>query len=165
LLALPAVLLVIARGLTDGGRTRLVAGTLAMVLLSVGSIARERADGRYAREDLRSAAHFLAAHASAGDQIMVSCSYMRFGLEYYAAPRPLVELPVRRNRNPEDVATNLRALTTPARPTWLVLSREWEDDPRGLFADAFAAAVTAEPAARFPGVRIYRFVPPSGAAS
>jgi hypothetical protein len=164
LIALPAVLSIAALGVTNGGRTRLWLGTAALVLLSLVSIARERSDTRYAREDLRSAAQYLGEHAAAGDRIVVSGYYMRYGLDYYYRGKtPRQGLKVRNVRTPEDVTVNLHDVTAPARPTWLVLTREWEDDPAGLFAAGFAAAVSAEPRVRFSGIRIYYF-PPVGAA-
>jgi hypothetical protein len=163
LIALPAVLLIAALALAAGGSRRLVAGTAALLALFLVSIARDRTDGRYAREDFRSAARYLQQHADASDRIVVSCGSVELGLSYYAEGLPYEPLPARRTRTPADVAENLRALTAPTRPTWLVLSREWEDDPAGLFAAGLAGAAPAEPQARFTGIRIYHFAPATAA--
>jgi mannosyltransferase len=163
LIALPAVLLLAALGLAAGGTRRLVAGTAALLALSLVSIARDRTDVRYGREDFRSAARYLQQHAGATDRIVVSGGSVELGLSYYAEAFTYEQLPARQTRTPADAAENLRELTAPTRPTWLVLSRDWENDPAGLFAASLADAAPVEPQARFAGVRIYYFAPATAA--
>lgn len=157
LIALPAVLLVAALALASGSARRLRVGTAVLLALSFASLAHERADARYAREDVRAAARWLATHAAPDDRILVSCAYMRSGLEFYEGRLRYEALPIVRVRSAADATTNLDAVTAADRPTWLVLAREWEDDPAGMFRAAFADAVRTAPDAAFPGVRIYRF--------
>jgi hypothetical protein len=159
LIALPAFLLVTALALTAGSPRRFRVGTAILVAISLASLARERADPRYAREDVRTAAHWLAAHVAPDDRVLVSCAYMRSGLGFYDDRVPYEALPVVGVRTAADAAANLDAVTMPARPTWLVLTREWEDDPGGMFRAAFADAIHTAPDAEFPGVRVYRFAP------
>ena len=42
---------------------------------------------------------------------------------------------------------------------WLVLSRDWEDDPSGELAGVIARRAPDALVATLPGVRIYRFHP------
>jgi len=168
--ALPGVVLCVALVLTAGSRRRLWAGLALLLALSAASIARDRLDETRVREDVRSAAHYLAAHAAPTDRVVVSARYMDFGVgHYYRGGATLEGLPVRPIRSPEDAARNLSDLRA-ARPTWLVLVRAWEDDPAGYLDAALGsvegavsdgAAASARPIATFPGVRIFRLGAPA----
>ena len=159
--ALPGIVLCLALVLTAGSTRRLALGLCAFVALSALSIQRERSDPRYFREDYRSAGAYLAAHAVEGDRVVVAAHYAIQGIaHYYRGPAPVEPLPVRPVHSVEDAAANLRALDTTAggRGVWIVLAREWDDDPVGHLEAALGAR-GVPPATRFPGVRIFRLAP------
>jgi mannosyltransferase len=157
--ALPGIVLCLALVLTSGSMRRLALGLCAFVALSAVSIQRERSDPRYLREDFRSAGAYLAAHAVDGDRVVVAAHYAIQGVAHYY--RGSVEpLPVRPLRSVEDAAANLRTLETApgGRGVWIVLAREWDDDPAGHLEAALGAR-GVPPATHFPGVRIFRLAP------
>jgi len=157
--ALPGIVLCLALVLTAGSTRRLALGLCAFVALSALSIQRERSDPRYLREDYRSAGAYLAAHAADGDRVVVAAHYAIQGVAHYY--RGGVEpLPVRPVRSVEDAAANLRTLAAASdgRGVWLVLAREWDDDPVGHLEAALGARGVS-PATRFPGVRIFHLAP------
>jgi hypothetical protein len=161
--ALPAVVLGLAIVVTAGSTRRLAIGLAVLVGLSALSIQRERSDPRYLREDYRGAAAYLAAHAAPSDRVVVSARYAAQGVaHYYTGPVTIEPLPVRQVGSSDDAAASVRALTPDAgdRATWLVLVREWEDDPRGHLEATLAARAVA-PAARLAGIRIFRLIPAS----
>jgi len=155
LAAFPAFVLLAAIGIDRMPRPYALACLAALVALSALSIARDRFDPRYARDDLRGAAHWLRAHAGADAPVTVSASYSVFGLRHYDGALQLEPLAIRPVSNPEEANVLLDGLSG----RWLVLVREWEDDPAGYLDRAIAARAPDAQAARFPGVRIFRFAP------
>ena len=162
IVALPALMLLLALVFTDGGTPRLVVGLIIATGLSLASIAIDRLDPGHQREDVRAAAEFLDRHVAPGDRILVSARYMDMALRhYYHGPLTLEPLPVRPMWSAADAARSLDDLRAPSRRTWLVLSREWDDDPNGQFRTAILPWIATATRARFPGVVILEF-PPDG---
>jgi hypothetical protein len=155
LAAFPAFVLLAAIAIDRMPRPYALACLAALVALSTLSIARDRFDPRYARDDLRGAAHWLRTHAGADAPVTVSASYSVFGLRHYDGALHLEPLAIRPVSNAEEANVLLDGLSG----RWLVLVREWEDDPAGYLDRAIAARAPDAQAARFPGVRIFRFAP------
>ena len=162
IVALPALMVLVALVLTDGRTLRLAVGLTVATGLCLASIAIDRLDPGHQREDVRAAAEFLDRNVAAGDRVVVAARYMDAPLRHYARGALTFEaLPVRPMRSASDVARNLEDLLTPARTTWLVLSRDWEDDPDGDLLAALDRLPGATAVAHFAGVRILRLVPRS----
>jgi hypothetical protein len=158
IVVLPALMLLLALVLTDGGTLRLVIGMTVATGLCLTSIAIDRLDPRHQREDVRAAADFLDHHVAAGDRVLVSARYMDAPLRhYYRGAATFEPLPMRPMWSPADAERSIAELRVPARPTWLVLSREWDDDPMGVFRTALRPYVATATRARFAGVVILRF--------
>ena len=153
----PAFVLLAASGITRAPRWYGAACLAAFVVLSAVSIGRDRSDPRYVREDLRGTARYLGQHAGGGNPVTVSAQYMIMGLKYYDADLPLVPLPSRPLQGPADAEAVLAALS--ASGGWLVLGREWEDDPGGYLLRTIATRAPDAEVARFPGLRVFRFGP------
>jgi len=155
--ALPAFLLLAAVGIAGMPRRwgALVLG--ALTVLSAVSIARDRYDPRYAREDLRGAAHWLHEHAGTQAPVAVSASYIVYGLRHYDDTLRLAPLTDRPLQTPADAERVMSPLMRAG--GWLVLSRDWEDDPSGELAGVIARRAPDALVATLPGVRIYRFHP------
>jgi mannosyltransferase len=123
--------------------------------LSALSIYRDRVDARYQREDVRSAAAFLRREAQAGDRIVVSGVDQRLTLSYYLGRRRKIEkLPVLSVTSEADAAACLEHWR--GRPTWVVFSRDWEEDPSYYLHRAILARWPNALALRAPGVGIFR---------
>jgi 4-amino-4-deoxy-L-arabinose transferase-like glycosyltransferase len=154
--SLPAFELLLARGLARQGRVWATVSVCALVAVSAVSIGRDRFDPRRAREDLRAAGRYLQAVAAPADAIVVSATDVSFALpHYYHGNVRIDRIPAAALVSASDATAELRRLGDGGHITWLVLSRDWQDDPRG-FLDHELAAERLVPAARFAGVRIYR---------
>ncbi len=151
---LPLLLLVVARGLAAvRGRTgRLAAGLL--LALTFLSVAQYHLSPRYARDDVRAAARWVAAGAVREEPILVPVVPNLFAFYYAGAGEvvPFWHVPVIRNR--EDARRVLAERLGDAPGAWLVLCRSATLDPRGLLEKELRAtgAIVAE--AAFPGVRV-----------
>jgi hypothetical protein len=76
-------------------------------------------------------------------------------LHYCRGDALLVRLPAETSASADGAAEVLRRLADDRHAAWLVLCREWDDDPHGFVLREIEAMRRA-PAARLPGVRIYR---------
>jgi mannosyltransferase len=162
IVALPALMLLLALVLTDGGTFRLVVGLTVATGLALTSIAIDRFDPRHQREDVRAAAEFLDHNAAAGDRILVSARYMDSALgHYYRGPVTPVPLSAQPMWSAADVARTFDDVRASSQRTWLVLSREWDDDPNGEFRAALRPWIATATRARFPGVVILELPPPA----
>lgn len=159
----PAFVMLAAVAITRAPRWYGLTCLAALAGIAAVSIGRDRFDPRYAREDLRRAARYLREHAGAEEPVTVSASYVIAGLHHYDAPPRLEPLAIRPLQGSADADAVLTALTSSG--GWLVLSREWEDDPRGYLERAIVARAAGAEVARLPGVRIFRFGAPGVTAT
>ena len=153
--SLPAFVMLAAAGIARAPRWYGAGCLAALAAIALVSIGRDRFDPRYAREDLRSTAQYLREHASPTASVAVSAKYMVEALRHYAPPQPLEPLPIYPVQNAADADAILGELNTAGR--WLVLSRDWEDDPEGYLNSAIASHFADSQVAEFPGVRLFRF--------
>jgi 4-amino-4-deoxy-L-arabinose transferase-like glycosyltransferase len=155
LVSLPAFALLVARGIAYSPRWYGVGCLAGLAAIAAVSIGRDRFDPRYAREDLRSTAQYLRDHASPSASITVSATYMVEALRHYGPPQHLEHLPRYPVQNAADADAVLGQLNDSGR--WLVLSRDWEDDPHGYLNRAIALRFADTQVAEFPGVRLFHF--------
>jgi hypothetical protein len=87
--------------------------------------------------------------------VAVSATYVAVGLRHYDGALQVAPLTNRRLRTAADAEAALADLL--AAGGWLVLSRDWEDDPSGHLDRTIAARAPDALVARLPGVRIFRF--------
>jgi hypothetical protein len=158
--SLPAFVLLVAFALRRHEGVA-AAGAFALWLVLGGtSIYRDRFDPRYRREEMREAAAYLRERVRRDDRIVVTTAYQRLTLRHYLRSRRYIEkLPVRRVERPVDAMTAIVPWTHGGRRTWVVLTREWDEDPSHHLRDAIEAQPHAAAAATFPGVAIYRVEP------
>jgi mannosyltransferase len=159
---LPAVVLLTANGIVRAPRRYGLGLLAALLVLDAVSIHRDRYDPRYVREDLRGTAAYLRQHASDDRPITVSAQYVIAGLRHYQDDLRLEPLATRPVRNAADAEAMLDALR--AHGGWLVLSREWEDDPGGYLGRAIAARAPGAETTHFPGIRVFHFDDTNAAA-
>jgi len=89
--------------------------------------------------------------------VVVSSGYVRPAFRhYYRGPSVLERMNPRPVDRPSQAALALRGLMHRRERTWLVLSRDWDDDPQGLLERELALMHPEGPVVSFPGVRIYR---------
>jgi hypothetical protein len=153
--SLPAFALLSARGLLSLPSVARVLLCLALVAVTAISILRMRSHPDYMREDLRAAGAFLGEAARDGDRVVVSARYLaRLLGHYYPDGGPIDPLPTPGVAVPHDAEKLFHALAIGPGSVWLVLSREWDDDPRGLLR-AELAARRIRPAFEGKGVTVY----------
>ncbi len=112
----------------------------------------------YSREDARSAARYLEANVQAEDRVIVLSSY--FALYpmayYYSDGRDFSWFSPNHKVEPNDVAAMLDERND-ARVLWLVLSRQWENDPGGLVRKGLDEVRRDCGRADFPGVAVIAY--------
>jgi hypothetical protein len=154
--ALPSFELLLALGLVRHRRAFTTAGLCALVATALLSIGRDRFDPRYARDDLRGTAHYLESVLVPEDAVVVCAADVASALpHYYRGDVRLGRFSARAFESAAGAAAELGQLAGSGHTTWLVLSREWEDDPQGFLRQQ-VEAMHLTPAASLSGVRIYR---------
>jgi 4-amino-4-deoxy-L-arabinose transferase-like glycosyltransferase len=153
-------------GLAAGRRKwQVLAATAGLVGLSAIATYNRHAVPRYENEDLRSAAAYLHTHADQAQPIFIVSDYMSLAARYYLdEPWQVVELPrpggdnggVAESSDLADADTALSAAVKPDRPFWLIYSREFHGDPKGMLLKHLTAERHLNLAAEFAGVALYR---------
>jgi uncharacterized membrane protein len=156
IVSLPAFVLMVGLGLARNGRPFAVTGVALLVIISFTSIARDRLNPEYAREDIRAASKYLETAAGKQDHIY-SCAWgIHSVLEhYYKGPQEIESLPVRPVETEDNVHHILKIFSEDKRRVWLILSRDWEEDPYGLLTKELEKNQKAELTAEFPGVKVF----------
>jgi hypothetical protein len=131
--ALPAFALFASRGLLSLPAVARVLLCIALAAISAFSLIRTRSHPDYVREDLRAAGAFLAGATTDGDWVVVSARYLDRVLGHYYLPgRSVYPLPLVRIATSHDASATLNALADRPESVWLVLAREWDEDPGGF---------------------------------
>jgi mannosyltransferase len=152
LFSVPAFLLILAGGVVSLKRYRLGSVLLVVVILYNSiSLYNHFADGRYAKEDVRSAAEFVAANASAEDHILVITVDRLF--RWYYEPDNLIV------SNPASATTDqiFNTAISGTDRVWLVESRPWQSDPKQTLKTLFDNQYPVISQVDFPGVKVYQY--------
>ncbi|MHB8079715.1 MAG: glycosyltransferase family 39 protein [Candidatus Krumholzibacteriia bacterium] len=150
----PLVLLIAARGLGGVPRRLGRAGGFLLCGLCLWSLWGYYHDPRYAKEDVRDAAAWVAGRAEPGEPVIVPVITRIWSL-YYQGPGRVV--PMWETAPATDAATARAYLAqrlAGASHGFLVLARAWDIDPDGRLPAALAAETRIVAEARFPGVRV-----------
>ena len=128
--ALPPFICLVAAGIGTGPRrlNLLLAGTVLASLLI--SLQNYYFDGRYAKEDVRSAAAYLNGQAGPGECILVPTVKEVFQF-YYHRDNPVFELWAPPGTSKQTVEKRLASLFARCDSFWYLRTREWVDDPDG----------------------------------
>ena len=157
--AFPAFAVVMGAGLANEKRSKVVFA--AGVVLAAGmafSIVNWYTDGRYAKEDSRSAARFLSAAVAENDMVIISSTPSAQTLGYYGFHRGGAIRVTQKNL--KDVAAAVREGDfRGAKHVWLVESRQWESDPRGELRRALERSAVLSDKRTWPGVTVMTYVP------
>lgn len=136
----PALWLAAASGIISLGRWRtwLVIPALIPILLLAGLGWRYVWNEAVLREDWRTAAGYVAEHATAADQVLVHLHYARVPFEYYYDGQAEVVAPLgSRPPAPEDL-DELLSPYSQADVLWLVQAQEHYTDPQHVIERWFA---------------------------
>ncbi|MCZ6623214.1 MAG: glycosyltransferase family 39 protein [Deltaproteobacteria bacterium] len=156
-MALPAYTLILAAGIAGFRRPVVQITLLAAVLFVHGlSLANYYLDARYAREDVRAAARYLASVAHPKDVILVvgNTTALRY---YYKGNVPIVSWSGSTNSDQSAVTKRLRELSKEHNRLWLVAVRPWETDPKGNVKTALINMYDLVEHKELPGVDIYSY--------
>lgn len=157
--ALPCFELLLALGLVRHGRAFATLGLCALVAIAALSIGRDRFDSRYARDDLRGTARYLESVLVPGDAVVVCAADVASALpHYYHGKVHIDRFSARAFESAAGAAVEVGQLMGGNHTTWLVLVREWQDDPQGFVRQQLDASGFT-PVATLSGVRIYRLGP------
>jgi mannosyltransferase len=102
----------------------------AVILVNGVALANYYYDSRYAREDARAAARYLASSAHSGDLILVLGSPTALR-HYYKGNQPIVKWNGSAGANGPVVSQRLQKLKEDRGRLWIVAVRWWEADPKG----------------------------------
>ncbi len=145
----------------SGAVTGIALGLVATV--SMASLYNLATDPRYAKEDCRAAADFLAGEARAGDLVIVSARYMETAVRHYYAGAAAVigyDPPAGADAGAR-AAAELADLVDGHPRVWLVRARAFHGDRDGLVPAALATLLEAGAVQAFPGVTVQRFTAPA----
>lgn len=151
LVALPAYLWILALGITNLGQ-RLGALVLIVVITYNGiSLYNHYFNPLYTKEDVRSAAAYVAQESSSDDHILVITVGSLFN--WYFHSNNLVM-----NNNKSDAPSELVTRATANTDTlWLIESRPWQTDSRGEIRSYLDSNYRLIEQENFPGVQVYRY--------
>ena len=152
--ALPFVLVWAASGLQSRVPRVALAALAALVGIEGWGLAQMNLPA-YAREDVRSAAAWVAARPAPRAVILVGETSL--ALERYAAPGDAILEGEPHMLTDGTLAARLAETTAGARSVFLVLSRPWTIDPHGEVEALLDARLRRSEAASFPGVAVRRY--------
>jgi 4-amino-4-deoxy-L-arabinose transferase-like glycosyltransferase len=154
---LPAYILVLAVGIVNF-RSRTAQHALLGCLLAFNcySLANYYFNPRYAREDARAAARYLAMAARYDDAIVIVGSSVALKY-YYAGPVPLHSWSEQNGHTLMQSATSPNGITSQRKRLWLVETRRWEKDRSGRVRGAVEQTHQRLAHRQFPGVDIYSY--------
>jgi hypothetical protein len=152
--ALPFVLVWAASGLQSRVPRVALAALAALVGIEGWGLAQMNLPA-YAREDVRSAAAWVAARPAPRAVILVGETSL--ALERYAAPGDAILEVEPHMLTDGTLAARLAETTAGARSVFLVLSRPWTIDPHGEVEALLDARLRRSEAASFPGVAVRRY--------
>jgi len=146
LFSVPAYLFILAAGVVSLKRYRIGVALLLVVILFNGiSLYNYFYVAHYAKEDVRSAAAYVAANAKPDDPIVV-VTVERLFRWYFKADNVIVS-------NHDILADAVRNTQT----VWLVESRPWQSDPKRIVRQSLDSQYPVVIQMTFPGVEVIQY--------
>lgn len=149
--ALPALVFLIAVGTTALSPLARIAALAILVFYSGLSLYNHYFDQRYAKEDVRAAAEYIESEAEPEDVILIITVGQVFDWYFDKDNRQVSTL------SNEPLETLVDAAVQDANIVWVVESRPWQTDPRGIILQDFEANYQLLEEKRFTGVTVYRY--------
>jgi 4-amino-4-deoxy-L-arabinose transferase-like glycosyltransferase len=153
-MAAPALLLVYAVALADSSRGVRRALAAGLVLAWGLALWNHYFDPARAKDDYRGAARLVAERGARGETV-VAVRAIDPLIYYYRGSLPLNALWLGHVRDPARLDRELDRLLDGARGAWIVLSREEDLDPAGIFARRMAERFPDGELHAFAGVRVW----------
>ncbi|MDO9383497.1 MAG: glycosyltransferase family 39 protein [Hyphomicrobiaceae bacterium] len=155
-----ASLLIIALslGIVRGQSSLASAAAVGIIVCgSLISLANRNFNDRYANEDSRSAAAYLAANHTASRPVFVMSDYMAPTISYYLKGEPqLLRVPGMAPTDTPAAALNvIRGQIAAGQPFLLVYSRPWDGDPGGQVKQGLETAAGLKLEAEWSGIQLY----------
>jgi hypothetical protein len=150
----PCVLLVLAAGLVTLRRPWRMAAVVAVGLLWALSLGHDYFDPLYGKEDYRGAARLVSERGRPGEKVL-ALGAQEPVYYYYRGPLPVDQLWLGYASRPGRLNEELDDRLAGARGTWIVLAREEDLDPQGVFVRTVAARFPKAQEFRFEGVRVW----------
>jgi uncharacterized membrane protein len=150
--SVPAFLFILASGVVAISRYR--AGIIlfaALVIVSVVSLYNDYFEPRYAKEDVRSAAQFVASNVQSDDHILVVTVGRLFD-RYFDRQNPVISN-LSSRRADELVGDAVKDTNT----IWLVESRPWQSDPGESIKNLLDNRYSLINKVDFPGVSVFQY--------
>jgi hypothetical protein len=150
--SLPAFLFILASGGLALRRYR-IGNLLLLVVVIYNSVAlyNNYFDARYAKEDVRAAADYVAANASPDDHILVITVTHIFEW-YFHQPNMIVS-----TLSPESADTLVSEAAAGTHTLWVVESRPWQTDPKNEIKPLLDSHYSLIDKNDFSGVTLYRY--------
>jgi hypothetical protein len=156
LLAFPAYVCLVGSGiLVWRSATRVVAAVAvgATLLVSLGNY---YFDGRFGRDDVRSAARWIEKRAEVTDCILTHTVTEVFQ-HYYSGPNPVHSVFAPLGTPRDRVDRQLEELLANCDTVWYLRAREWVDDPEGYLLDVLDSRFVMVESHNFEGVKVFLY--------
>lgn len=152
----PAAALILGGAIVSARRSALAAvGVAGLAVVSSWSLWNWYESPRYAKEDLRAAASFLADAFDEGDLMVIANGRSIPTLDYYGFPCPPGAVVANQPGEVPEASEDLDRLAGgPPRRAWLLEYREWEVDPSRSLRSALEASADRIDERRWPGVTL-----------
>ena len=151
--ALPALVVALAAGVTALGRRRGAVLWGALVLLSCVSLGHYYLDPTYAKEDVRAAARHVAAREREGDIVLVPVVRDVFTF-YFDGDADQFVLYRGQTASSEKLAARITEAVSGRHRLWFVESRLWHIDPDGRVPRFLDERYGLEERTEYPGVTV-----------
>ena len=150
--SVPPFLYILAQGVVFLRRYYIgVVLLLIVVVFNSWSLYNNYFDARYAKEDVRGAAQFVAANASPDDHVLVITVDHIFEWYFHQAN------PVMSNSSSESARSLVDEAIAGAHTLWLVESRVWQSDPNNEIRKLLDNQYSLISKNEFSGVTLYRY--------
>jgi hypothetical protein len=140
------------------GRWATVTATGVLAILSLAAIFRRHSEPRYMNEDSQAAAQWLTSNTGQSGPVFVTAAYMAGPVGYYLGrSRELQALPVVTTPTNLDPALRMiREKTGVGKPFWLVYSRPFHGDPKGILLLDLKRRAQLSLRANLAGIELYQ---------
>ncbi len=149
--ALPALIFIIAIGVSALPRLPRIAALVVLVFYSGLSLYNHYFDQRYAKEDVRAAADYIETAAKPEDTLLIITVGQVFDWYFDGSNRQVSTL----SSQPLDMLID--EATQDSSIVWVVESRPWQTDPRGVVLQDFETNYRLLDEKSFTGVTVYRY--------
>jgi len=151
LVALPAYVWILASGITKLGQRSGAIALIVVITYNGISLYNHYFNPLYTKEDVRSAATYVAQESSSDDHILVITVGSLFNWYFHSSNL------VMNNNESGAVSALVTRATADTDTLWLIESRTWQTDSRGEIRSYLDNNYRLIEEESFPGVKVYRY--------